>query len=404
MKINKWTLGLAAAGVVSLSSVVQAEEAAHQVLTAVSSTTLSGYVSTSAIWNMGTSRAVGPFRAATYGGAAKQDSFNLDVVNLTVSKNLDEGEWSAGYKAELLFGPDATTFGTGGAGQAIKQAYVQLRAPVGNGLDFKVGVWDTPIGYEVFNSGDNPNYSRSYGYGLEPTTYTGILASYKAADFLSLWAGIANAANPLAGVGIGGTGGASISNIESEKAYMIGFTATAPDSLGFMSGSTLSAGGIYHAGANGGTVASNDGHIYNFYIGATMKTGVEGLLAGASMDYQGRDAAVGGSGSYYANAYAVYLSFQVSEKLKSAFRAEYASGSSTVTAGSALPFGNAAKFAAGNNVEVMSFTGTVDYKLWENVISRVELRWDSDVSGGPKLFGNSDKNDISLALNIIYKF
>src|SRR5581483_3904802 len=87
MKISKWTVGLAAAGVVSLGSVVQADEAAHQVLTAVSSTTLSGYVSASAIWNPGTGRntfgttagAVGGL--GSYTGGAKQDGFNLDVVN-----------------------------------------------------------------------------------------------------------------------------------------------------------------------------------------------------------------------------------------------------------------------------------------------------------------------------------
>ena len=42
MKYNKWTLGLAAAGVVSLASAARAEEAQKQmsqVLTAVSSTT-----------------------------------------------------------------------------------------------------------------------------------------------------------------------------------------------------------------------------------------------------------------------------------------------------------------------------------------------------------------------------
>ena len=35
---------------------------------------------------------------------------------------------------------------------AIRQAYVALRAPVGNGLDFKVGVFDSIIGYESVDS------------------------------------------------------------------------------------------------------------------------------------------------------------------------------------------------------------------------------------------------------------
>ena len=151
MKFNQWTVGLAAAGVVSLASATQAEEAQHQVMTALSSTTLSGYVDTSAIWKFGTGTTV---IGRQYDGTGKQDGFNLNVVGLILEKPLDEGKWSAGYKVDLLFGPDAVAYegftgAIGGADDlAIKQAYVTLRAPVGNGLDFKIGVWDTIIGYE----------------------------------------------------------------------------------------------------------------------------------------------------------------------------------------------------------------------------------------------------------------
>ena len=54
MKINQWTLGLAAVGVVSLASAVNAEEAKMNALqTALSSTTISGYVDTSVEWSLG---------------------------------------------------------------------------------------------------------------------------------------------------------------------------------------------------------------------------------------------------------------------------------------------------------------------------------------------------------------
>jgi hypothetical protein len=62
MKLNQWTLGLAAAGVISLASVAGAEEAPSQVLTALSSTTLSGYVDTSAIYRPGTGTWLEPGR------------------------------------------------------------------------------------------------------------------------------------------------------------------------------------------------------------------------------------------------------------------------------------------------------------------------------------------------------
>ncbi|MBI3191954.1 MAG: hypothetical protein HYZ36_04750, partial [Pedosphaera parvula] len=96
MKLNLWTAGLVAAGVVSLGSVVQAEEASSQLLTALSSTTLSGYVDTSAIWKFGTGNASLPGRQ--YDGPSKMDGFNLNVVGLSLERPLDEGQWSAGYK------------------------------------------------------------------------------------------------------------------------------------------------------------------------------------------------------------------------------------------------------------------------------------------------------------------
>ena len=74
MKFNRWTLALAAGGVVSLGSVSQAEEAPRQVLTALSQTTLSGYVDTSAIWKLGTGNSALPGRA--YDGSGKMDGFN----------------------------------------------------------------------------------------------------------------------------------------------------------------------------------------------------------------------------------------------------------------------------------------------------------------------------------------
>jgi hypothetical protein len=410
MKVNQWTLGLAAAGVISFGAVAQAEEKpSHQVLTAVSSTTLSGYVSTSAIWKPGTSAGGGTGPAVLNGANAnavnKVDGFNLDVVNLAVSKPLDEGEWAAGYTAELLLGPDAgpgNAFATGGGAHlAIKQAYVALNAPVGNGITLKLGVWDTPIGYEAYNYTANPNYSRSIGYGLEPTTYTGLLASYKVCEGFSVTAGVANSA--AGAVAINGK-----SATESDKAYLGAITVTAPDSLGFLKGSTLTAGVINHAGtgAIGGAAK-----IVNYYVGATLNTPVDALKLGVAWDYQGNSRSGANFGGY-ANATSIYTSYALTEKIKLNTRAEYASGTSGVAAGSGTaifaPLANAGKVPGGNNSQFVSLTGTVDYALWANVISRLEARLDSDVSGSPNnVFGGAaadEKNNFTVALNIIYKF
>ena len=53
-------------------------------------------------------------------------------------------------------------------------------------FEWKVGVFDTIIGYESVASPNNPNYSRSYGQTIEPQTHTGLLGSYRVNDTISL--------------------------------------------------------------------------------------------------------------------------------------------------------------------------------------------------------------------------
>src|SRR5882724_2421633 len=100
MKFNKWTLGLAAVGAVSLASAVQAEEAkATSVMTALSSTTLAGYVDTSMQWNLGSGNVGAPTYA--FGGQGKTDGFNLNSVRVILSKDPDAADsWGAGYKID----------------------------------------------------------------------------------------------------------------------------------------------------------------------------------------------------------------------------------------------------------------------------------------------------------------
>src|SRR6266513_1102985 len=144
MKFNKWTIGLAAVGVVNLASAAKAEEKATSVMTALSATTLSGYVDTSAQWNFGTGN--GRLPDYKFGGSGKADGFNLDVIQLRIEKPLDEADWAAGYRVDLWAGPDANTLGTqsinstGMGDFAVRQAYIALRMPLGNGLDWKIGV------------------------------------------------------------------------------------------------------------------------------------------------------------------------------------------------------------------------------------------------------------------------
>ncbi len=390
MKLNKWTLALTAAGVVSLGSIAQAEEAQHQVLTALSSSTLSGYVDTSANWRVG--KNAGPIPGRTFDGADKQDGFNLNVVKLTLEKPLDEGQWSAGYKIDLLFGPDANYYATGlnGGGvnvddMAVKQAYANFRAPIGNGIDFKMGVFDTIIGYEVYESGNNPNYSRSYGYSLEPTHHTGLLASYHIVDNVSVSAGIADTAFGAINARAARAG---VPAAQTEKAYMGSISITVPDSVGFLKGST------FYVGAVDGLGTGNTIDTTSLYAGLTLNTPVTGLTGGFAFDYKFNGGAV--VANSWAWAGAAYAAYQATEKLKFAVRGDWTEG----TAGT--------YYLGTEKNEILGLTLTADYSLWSNLITRLEARWDHAI-GGDRLFKHTpvtpgDHNAITVALNTIFKF
>lgn len=423
MKCNKWTWALAAAGVVSLGSVAQAEEAVqHQVLTMLNSTTLSGYVDTSATWQLGTARGgnAGRLPGHTFDGADKMDGFNLDAVKLTLAKPLDEGQWSAGYNVDLIFGSDANFYqavpnGFGGTPQnntsdfAIKNAYIELRAPVGNGIDIKIGVFDTIIGYEVFDAVSNPNYGRSFGFALEPTQHTGILLSYKFADWLSASAGIANTAfGPINDRGFKGVNNGVLERgAESEKAYMGSITLTAPESMGWVGGSVLYFGVVN--GLNGASVFNyanqESERTTSLYAGATIKTPVDGLAVGVAWDYRSDFDSGLGVNLPENRAYSIagYLSYAPKDaKWKVNDRIDYTSADPGVWYG----VENGVNGVDPNQQHLIANTLTLDYSLWDNVITRAEFRWDHSLTGD-KPYGGADnpmKNAFILAANIIYKF
>jgi hypothetical protein len=191
---------------------------------------------------------------------------------------------------------------------------------------------------------------------------------------------------------------------------------TAPDSWGFLSGSTLYGGIANGFGGSGinvnvpaiGTVLPNGlnlagGNATSYYVGATVATPVTGLRMGASWDYFDPHQP---PTDKYAMSIAGYLSYQATEKLSFHARAEYFKDSGGVL------------FQTAGKAEVMALTGTIQYDLWKNVISRLEVRWDHSLLDTP-LFGSGAANTIGgvpyqtapnmenavmIAANIIYKF
>ncbi|MCF7967932.1 MAG: porin [Methylococcaceae bacterium] len=117
--------------------------------------------------------------------------------------------WDIGGRFDFMYGSDAVFTQAYGAPQgnwdlnlmpndasrfykmALPQAYVEVFAPVGNGLSTKIGHFYTIIGNEVVTAPDNFFYSHAYTmqYG-EPFTHTGVLSSYPIDDNWTLNGGV----------------------------------------------------------------------------------------------------------------------------------------------------------------------------------------------------------------------
>ncbi len=395
MKFNQWTLGLAAVGVVSLASAARADETKmSQVQTALSNTTLSGYVDVSAQFNPGGG---GGDSAPNYNLGNKANQISLNVVDLALDKPLDESPWAAGYHVELWLGPDGTTLGTSSSDSqaAIRSAYIALRTPVGNGIDWKIGVFDTIIGYESLTSGNNPNYSRSFGFNIEPTTHTGALASYKVNDIVTLQGGIANTSfdGSAYTANINNSGANGNNGGLSNPTLIGGVSLTAPDSFGWAKGAVLS--GVVINTSEGTNVDGDTTGATSYYVGATVPTPIAKLKFGGSFDYLNVHS---GGNTWNLAGYSTYA---FNDKLSLNLRYEHLSGASDLNAGA---YGS----DLSNNNAADEITATVQYNLWANVISRVEARWDHVEHGnGYSSISSGELNQSEawlLAAQLIYTF
>jgi len=401
MKFNKWTLGLAAVGAVSMASAVRADEAPKMVplTTALSSTVISGYVDVAAQYDAGNYGPGAGVPAGTFGSFPgfnnKIDNFTLNDIDIAFDHPEDETPWAAGYHIDINAGTDAVGVGINGAQPtsaagtatiAVRQAYVVLRTPVGNGIDWKIGVQDDIIGYEGNTDGSNPNYTRSIGYSVEPTTLLGMIGSYKISDAVTVQAGIADATSPLlAAYDYNGVVASSDKTIAAAIAF------TAPDSFGWAKGATLNLGALLNV---------DKGGQYNYYAGLTVPTPISALSVGASFDLvsannAGVNASDGNPNSQTDSGWVIglYGSVKASDKLSFNLRGEYYD----LEGATFNPYGG----TDGIGEEV---TATVQYNLWANVTSRLEFRWDHIDSGDGFANNGADADSFLLAANVIYTF
>ncbi|MCF7970257.1 MAG: porin [Methylococcaceae bacterium] len=133
------------------------------------------------------------------------NEFMFNELNFYIERavNTEGDSWDVGGRMDFMYGTDARFTQASGwdnkwnnhnAGGyydiAMPQLYVEVFAPIGNGITAKLGHFYTSIGNEVVTAPDNFFYSHAYTMLYsEPFTHTGATFSYDIDDNFSVNAG-----------------------------------------------------------------------------------------------------------------------------------------------------------------------------------------------------------------------
>jgi len=380
----------------------QIEDQAIYVETAKPGIVLSGYVDAGWTDNFEGAGSVAAGGVATREGTDNLpgSNFNLNAFKFALEKPLSsKDEFTAGFRADLIYGSDATridnatgvggTLAGGPAGTAavnsssdllVEQAFVQFRAPVGNGIDFKVGKFVTPLGYEVIERPSNQNIS--YGnifVNLIPTDHTGVLASYTFNDIINVSAGVTDGWNTgsaynvgTTGAGKSGTGLIGTVNINApggnaniQTGAYVGLDP-AGNKAQILAGGTA---GSYIPTNNTTWVWDTWGQWKPKITGSNLTLGFEGDL-GQYTDANPLLIGVPDETSTFTGA-ALYAKYQFTKIFALSTRTDWIHNNDAQKFGA----GSTATFA--NPVEdIYSWTLTSEFDVWENMLLRAEYRLD----------------------------
>jgi hypothetical protein len=164
---------------------------------------LSGFVTASYFYD--TSRPPGGVSPG-YLWNYKANSFDINKIKITLGKaaEISGDKWDAGYNVMMIYGQDAKFVDTGpaqasGGGNnkgfdSLRQAYVELNVPVGNGIDVKAGQLISLLNYESGDGGAvNANFSQGNQWfftGNGPSA--GVQLSYKFCPMFDFTARVQN--------------------------------------------------------------------------------------------------------------------------------------------------------------------------------------------------------------------
>jgi len=335
------------------------------------------------------------------GDTNTRGGFNLNAFKLALEKPLgDKNDFNAGFRADLMFGQDAAYFAGRGNNQSdpttqtnngnslfVEQAYVDFRAPVGNGIDFKVGRFVALAGYEVIERPANLNIT--YGNLFQnaiPLYHQGVEASYKFNDTVNIAGAVVNGWNN-ARPSLPSNLGSTTSN-QNNYGIIGQINVNAPGGNANITSTTyVGVNGDGNSLSNATNINNNTNFVEDVWGNWKPKFANDKLLIGFNGDYgyQGYDISATQSATEVWYGAALYTKYQFTKIFSLAQRADWIHNADGAKWGNGNDFGGVvstvgAGIPSSSNNDVYSYTLTSSFDVWENMLLRAEYRidWGND--------------------------
>ncbi|RIL06580.1 MAG: hypothetical protein DCC71_06260 [Proteobacteria bacterium] len=317
------------------------------------------------------------------------NSFSLDQVWWEIERPISE-EHRGGFRLDTTYGKTgALLSGPNNRGDRddssiyVSQAYVQYLAPIGDGLTFKAGKFNTLIGVEVAQTVYNWNITRgSLWTLLQPVDHIGVLASYAFGD-----SGF--------DIALGGVNGFRPDDPDRNDAKsFLGRVGWTGDTASF----ALS--NIYGAEGTG-----DDGDETGVLDAIVKFNPTDRLAFWLNGDYAYND-------SFGKNAWGVAAAgrFGITDRTGIALRGEYVSLDENPFGLDGIDGVDGFEFLAPGETDTWGITATIDHLLTDNLMVRAEARYDwvtKDDVDNEEFWEDSaelDDDQIVVGAEIIYNF
>ena len=324
----------------------------------------------------------------------------------------------AGFRARLNFGLDSrvtrarTNYQTGTSNDELdfQELYAEYILPIGNGLKVQFGKINTLIGYEVINSWENANFSRSFMFGTgQAFTTTGVRFTYTFSPLVTASFGVVNGWDNVDDNNRGKTIEYLVALTPHERFGVSWYGSYGPEQANRQFGDTQS------GGAPGNPAAKR---FANGLIITLKPTDKDTVVFEPYYVNEASNPAVAANPALKANArwngLAAYLIHDFTDQWSFRFRGEIfedAGGSRLCTgtwnnAGGTNTCAGATNTTAATPVAqtVWEFTPTLQFKPVPALITRLEFRYDKS-NKNVFLYGSQPTNNQeTLSFEVIYVF